>query len=63
MIRSCKLFDVYENEQVIGKNKKSYAVSITFEDPSKTLKDKEIDKLMDKIISQCTQSLGATLRQ
>lgn len=63
LIRSCKLFDVYENEQVIGKNKKSYAVSITFEDPSKTLKDKEIDKLMDKIISQCTQSLGATLRQ
>ena len=43
MLRNINLFDVYENEQQLGEGKKSYAVSFIFEDPSKTLKDKEVD--------------------
>ena len=38
ILKEINLFDVYENEEQLGKGKKSYAVSFVFEDPSKTMK-------------------------
>ena len=49
ILKDVNLFNVYENEEKLGKGKKSYAVSFIFQDPSKTLKDKEIEKIMNKL--------------
>ncbi len=63
ILKNINLFDVYENEQQLGKNKKSYAVSFIFEDPSKTLKDKEVDKIMNQLIQSYEGKLGALIRR
>ena len=57
------LFDVYENEKQLGKGKKSYAVSFFFSDPQKTLKVKEIDKIMNKLINEYERKLSALIRR
>jgi len=55
------LFDVYEGKNLTS-GKKSYAVSFTFQDEQKTLTDKYIDKIMDKMIESLKTQLGAELR-
>lgn len=62
LIKDINLFDVYINEEQLGKDKKSYAVSFVFEDPTRTLVDKEVDKVMQKLIKSCEAQLGATIR-
>lgn len=61
LLESCNLFDVYEGEQV-GEGKKSVAFSLVFRAKDRTLEDKEINELMDKILNELTK-LGAALRQ
>lgn len=63
LITDIDLFDVYENEEQLGHNKRSYAVSFLFEDPEKTLKDKEVDKVMQKLIQEYEEKLGAAIRR
>ena len=63
LLRETNLFDLYINEDQLGAGKKSYAVSFIFEDPSRTLKVKEIDKVMGKIITTCETKLGAQIRR
>lgn len=63
LIKDINLFDVYENEEQLGAGKKSYAVSFTFENPEKTLKDKEVDKVVNQLIADYESKLGATIRQ
>ena len=60
-LKDVNLFDVYEGKGVEA-GKKSYAVSFTFENANKTLTDKEVDKLMKKIISSLEKEIGAKLR-
>ena len=62
-LEAIKLFDVYQNEEQLGADKKSYAVSFHFEDKTKTLKDKEVDKEMNKLIQAFEQQLGAQIRR
>ncbi|MDE6649253.1 MAG: phenylalanine--tRNA ligase subunit beta [Muribaculaceae bacterium] len=61
LLRDIRLFDVYEGKN-LPEGKKSYAVSFTIQDPENTLKDKQIDSVMDKIIKSLQQQLGASLR-
>lgn len=56
------LFDVYKGEQ-IEKGYKSVAYSITFRSPDKTLKEKEVNKSMTKILSALEKELDAQLRK
>ncbi|NUO03129.1 MAG: phenylalanine--tRNA ligase subunit beta [Saprospiraceae bacterium] len=63
LLRNVNLFDVYESESQLGKGKKSYAVSFVFEDASKTLQDKDIEKIMDQLISAYETQLGALIRR
>ena len=51
------------NEEKLGKGKKSYAVSFIFQDPLKTLKDKEVEKIMNKLIETYEGKLGAVIRR
>jgi phenylalanyl-tRNA synthetase beta chain len=60
ILEEVNLFDVYQDEK-LGKNKKSYAVSFVFQ-ADKTLTDKEIDKIMGKLTKAYTQQLGASIR-
>jgi phenylalanyl-tRNA synthetase beta chain len=60
-LKYVNLFDVYEGKGVES-GKKSYAVNFTFENSNKTLTDKEVDKLMKKIISSLEKEIGAKLR-
>lgn len=63
LLSDINLFDVYENEEQLGAGKKSYAISLIFEDQQKTLKDKEVDQLMKKLIHEYESKLGALIRR
>ena len=53
--------DVYEGKNLPA-GKKSYAVNFILQDANKTLNDKAIDAIMQKLIKQLTTKLGAELR-
>jgi len=61
LIREINLFDVYQNEK-LGSRKKSLAVSFILQDENKTLTDRQIDQVMEKLISAFEKKLGAVLR-
>jgi phenylalanyl-tRNA synthetase beta chain len=61
LLKKVNLFDVYEGKN-LPEGKKSYAVSFTIQDERKTLTDKQIDKIMNKLKSNFEQELGAELR-
>lgn len=61
LLKEVNLFDVYEGDKLRA-GKKSYAVSFTFQDDEKTLKDQQIDKIMDKIRLGLEKELAAELR-
>ena len=61
LLRDVTLFDVYEGKN-LPEGKKSYAVAIILRDDEKTLKDKQIDGVMQKVTAALAQELGATLR-
>ena len=60
-ITDVRLFDVYRGGQ-IGTGKKSLAYSLTYQDPERTLTDKDAAKLRNKIVRRLEQELGAQLR-
>ena len=55
------LFDEYKGKNMED-NKKSFAVSFTFNDSKKTLTDKVIDKIMEKLTEKYKSELGAVIR-
>ena len=61
LLKKVELFDVY-----VGKNlpegKKSYAVNFILQDEEKTLNDKQIDAIMNKLIANLKSKLNAELR-
>ncbi len=61
ILKDVNLFDVYEGKG-IDKGQKSYAINFTFENKKKTLTDKEVDKVMKKIVANLESELGAKLR-
>jgi len=61
LLKDLSLFDVYTGDK-LPKGKKSYAVSFTLQDETKTLTDKNIEKIMNKIKNAYEKQLGAELR-
>ncbi|MEC9383304.1 MAG: phenylalanine--tRNA ligase subunit beta, partial [SAR324 cluster bacterium] len=61
LLRRATLFDVYEGEQV-DKGKRSLAYSLTFQASDRTLTDKEVGKVRNKIIKRLQHEFQATLR-
>jgi phenylalanyl-tRNA synthetase beta chain len=61
LLKSVTLFDVYEGEK-LGAGKKSYAVSFTLLDEKQTLTDKQIDRVMNKLVQAYTRQLSAEIR-
>ena len=60
-MKEVDLFDVYQGKNLPA-GKKSYAVNFILEDEERTLNDKQIDAIMQKIIKNLTNKLGAELR-
>lgn len=61
LLKNVELFDVYEGKN-LPEGKKSYAVNFILQDEGKTLNDKQIDAVMNKLISNIRGKLGAELR-
>lgn len=61
-LEEIKLFDIFESDK-LGKDKKSLALSFAFLDPEKTLTDKEIDSMMNNIMSTLEKKLGVEIRK
>jgi len=61
LLKKVELFDVYEGKN-LPEGKKSYAVNFILQDEDKTLNDKQIDAIMQKLINNLKQKLNAELR-
>jgi phenylalanyl-tRNA synthetase beta chain len=61
ILQDVDLFDVYESD-TLGTSKKSYAVSFILRDDQKTLTDKNIEKVMNNLISVFKKELNAIIR-
>lgn len=61
LLKDISLFDVYQGKN-LPEGKKSYAVSFTIQDNTKTLTDVQIDKIMGKLQKTLETELGASLR-
>ena len=61
-LQSTRLFDVFESDK-LGAGKKSMAVNFTFLDEEKTLTDKEIEGMMNKLIQSFEKEIGAEIRK
>ena len=59
----CKiqLFDVFQSQK-LGKNLISYGVRLTFEDLKKTLKDKQVENSIKKIVEAIKVKIGGEIR-
>ena len=61
LLKEVDLFDVYEGDKLpVGK--KSYAISFVLQDETRTLEDKQIDGIMQKLQQTFEKNLGAVLR-
>ncbi len=61
LLKEITLFDVYEGKN-LPEGKKSYAVNFLLQDEEKTLNDKQIDAVMQKIRQNLEKEIGAQLR-
>ena len=61
LLKEVNLFDVYEGKNLEA-GKKSYAVNFILQDESKTMNDKQVDSIMNKIVLSLEKQLGAKLR-
>ncbi|MFT5239005.1 MAG: phenylalanyl-tRNA synthetase beta chain, partial [Flavobacteriaceae bacterium] len=61
LLKDVNLFDVYTGSK-LPEGKKSYALSFTIQDQRKTLTDKQVDKIMNKLEKRFEDDFGASLR-
>ncbi|MCG8611464.1 MAG: phenylalanine--tRNA ligase subunit beta [Pseudomonadales bacterium] len=61
LLTGIRLFDVYQGDN-IGSGKKSLAIGITWQHPTRTLNDEEITETFDQVIKVLSDRLDATLR-
>jgi phenylalanyl-tRNA synthetase beta chain len=62
ILRGVNVFDVYQGDKLPA-GKKSYALSFTFQDEEKTLTDKQIDALVQKLIINFGKEANAEVRK
>ena len=62
LLKDVNVFDVYQGDKLPA-GKKSYALSFTIQDEEKTLTDKAIDGVMQKLIYNFNKEAGAEIRK
>jgi phenylalanyl-tRNA synthetase beta chain len=60
-LKEVQIFDVYKGDK-LPSGKKSYALSFILQDEEKTLTDKQIDTIIQKLIINFEKEVGATVR-
>ena len=63
LIEEIKLFDIFENAEKLGKDKKSFGINIRFRAKDRTLDDEEVNKEMEKILENLNKEFNAELRK
>ncbi|HON55348.1 MAG TPA: phenylalanine--tRNA ligase subunit beta, partial [Bacteroidales bacterium] len=61
LLKKIALFDVYKGDK-IPSGRKQYAISFVLQDPDKTLTDKYVEEVMNRLLTAFTDKFGATLR-
>ena len=61
IIQKVVTFDIFEGEN-IPKDKKSVAINVTLQALDKTLNEKDLDQVSQKIIEAVKEKTGATIR-
>ncbi|GAB1463979.1 phenylalanine--tRNA ligase subunit beta [Pedobacter sp.] len=61
LVKNVQVFDVYQGDN-LPEGKKSYALNFTLQDEEQTLTDKQIDTIMQKIITNLAQTAKAEIR-
>ena len=61
-LEKVQIFDIFEDEKVLGKGRRSLAYSIEFRNPEKTLTDEEANELQEKIRQALAKQEGVELR-
>jgi phenylalanyl-tRNA synthetase beta chain len=61
-IESVQLFDVYEDEEQLGADNRSLAYSLVFRHPERTLNDKEVNKMHEKLKEELGKKLPISFR-
>ena len=56
------LFDVFENAEVLGEGKKSYALDLWIKHADKTLEEKELEPIITKIVKMIENETGGIRR-
>jgi phenylalanyl-tRNA synthetase beta chain len=62
LLKNINLFDVYEGDK-IGEGKKSLAISFILQDAEGTLKDRQIDAIMNSLARAFEEKAGARIRK
>ena len=62
MIINCEPTNIFRDSDLIGKDKKSVTYSLEFQHTSRTLEDKEVNSIVNKIISSINTTFNAILR-
>ena len=61
-LKNYRLFDIFKSEK-LGKDKQSMAMNFVFQDEQKTLKDEDVDTIMQKITKAFESNLHAEIRK
>jgi phenylalanyl-tRNA synthetase beta chain len=62
LLKEVNIFDVYQGDK-LPEGKKSYALSFILQDDEKTLTDKQIDGIIQKLIYNFEKEAGAEIRK
>ncbi len=62
LLKDLQLFDIYKNEEQLGQGFSSYAIHLEFSDSNKTLTDKQVDKIINKILSSLQSTYQIQIR-
>ena len=63
LLQDLQLVSIFEDADKLGADKKSYAIRLEFGNAERTLKDKEVDKVMQQLMQQYERQLRATIRR
>jgi hypothetical protein len=61
IVNKIELFDIYKGG-IIEKGYKSFAIKLYMSDPQKTLEEKEINEVVNKVIDKITKDYSASIR-
>ena len=62
LVEHCDIFDVFQGEK-IEQGFKSVALSINYRSETKTLTEKNVEKVHAKLVKMLTETFGGTFRE